>query len=152
MISQLRHVAATIKHLRHPLHLASETFCDHRRPSRIDRTLVPELDERDIQEQFVHGSGPGGQNVNKASNCVVIRHVPTGITFKCHESRLLHVNRQLARESMRLRLDTMINGEASVAAQQRRLNEQRSRERTRRSKLRQEMKRTFKERENLNRP
>jgi ribosome-associated protein len=31
------------------------------------------LDEKDIQERFVRGSGPGGQNVNKVSTAVELR-------------------------------------------------------------------------------
>jgi hypothetical protein len=44
----------------------------------IDYTKVPKLNEDDLDEQFVKGSGPGGQNVNKRSNCVVLTHKPTG--------------------------------------------------------------------------
>jgi len=32
-----------------------------------------ELDEREIQEDFVRASGPGGQNVNKVSSAVQLR-------------------------------------------------------------------------------
>ncbi|MGK2953239.1 MAG: peptide chain release factor-like protein, partial [Thiobacillus sp.] len=32
-----------------------------------------ELDEREIQEDFVRASGPGGQNVNKVSTAVQLR-------------------------------------------------------------------------------
>ena len=31
------------------------------------------IDERDLEEQFVRASGPGGQNVNKVSNAVHLR-------------------------------------------------------------------------------
>src|SRR5512138_1463342 len=31
------------------------------------------IDERDISERFVHGSGPGGQNVNKVASSVELR-------------------------------------------------------------------------------
>jgi ribosome-associated protein len=31
------------------------------------------LDEREIEESFVHASGPGGQNVNKVSTAVQLR-------------------------------------------------------------------------------
>lgn len=44
----------------------------------IDRSKVPVLIETDLEEQHVRGSGPGGQSVNKTSNCVVLKHVPTG--------------------------------------------------------------------------
>ena len=40
------------------------------------------LDERDLEESFIKGSGPGGQSVNKTSNCVQLKHLPTGIVVK----------------------------------------------------------------------
>ncbi len=40
------------------------------------------LNEEDLQENFIKGSGPGGQSVNTSSNCVQLKHVPTGITIK----------------------------------------------------------------------
>lgn len=40
------------------------------------------LNEDDLEEQFVRGSGPGGQATNKTSNCVVLRHIPSGIVVK----------------------------------------------------------------------
>lgn len=43
---------------------------------------LPVLNEDDLEEQFVRGSGPGGQATNKTSNCVVLRHVPSGIVVK----------------------------------------------------------------------
>lgn len=44
-----------------------------------DKSKYPVLDEKDIEEQFVQGSGPGGQNVNRLQNCVVLKHIPTGL-------------------------------------------------------------------------
>jgi ribosome-associated protein len=38
---------------------------------RITRTL--QIDERDLEEAFVTGSGPGGQNVNKVASAVLLR-------------------------------------------------------------------------------
>lgn len=43
---------------------------------------LPVLDEEELEEQFVRGSGPGGQATNKTSNCVVLKHIPTGIVVK----------------------------------------------------------------------
>lgn len=43
---------------------------------------LPVLNEDELEEQFVRGSGPGGQATNKTSNCVVLRHIPTGIVVK----------------------------------------------------------------------
>jgi len=53
--------------------------------------------EKDIVESFVRASGPGGQNVNKVSSCVMLKHVPTGIQVKVQASRSQGANRQKAR-------------------------------------------------------
>ena len=37
--------------------------------------LIP---EKDLYEDFVFGSGPGGQAVNKTRNAVFLKHIPTG--------------------------------------------------------------------------
>lgn len=44
----------------------------------LDYSRVPILNECELSEQHVRGSGPGGQAVNKTANCVVLKHVPTG--------------------------------------------------------------------------
>lgn len=37
-----------------------------------EKRQVPELHEKDLQEKFVRGSGPGGQSINKTENCVCL--------------------------------------------------------------------------------
>lgn len=49
--------------------------------SDIDPAL-PQLKEEDLEETHVRGTGPGGQSVNKTTNCVVLKHKPTGIVVK----------------------------------------------------------------------
>lgn len=78
----------------------------------------PDIAENDVEEQFVRGSGPGGQSVAKNSNCCVLKHLPTGIVVKCHESRSLTQNRKLAREKLKEKLDIHINGENSYIVQE----------------------------------
>jgi protein subunit release factor A len=63
--------------------LATETLLSTRslaivRSNQLDHTRVPELLEADLEENFISGSGPGGQNVNKSTNCVYLKHLPTG--------------------------------------------------------------------------
>ncbi|CAM4534199.1 unnamed protein product [Leuciscus chuanchicus] len=74
---------------------------------------LPVLHEEDLEEQFVRGSGPGGQATNKTSNCVVLKHVPTGIVVKCHQTRSVDLNRKRAREILREKLDVAYKGKKS---------------------------------------
>ncbi len=66
------------------------------------------LREKDFIEKFIKGSGKGGQKVNKTSNCVYLKHVPTGIEVRCHRERSQNVNRFLARRILCDRLENMI--------------------------------------------
>lgn len=47
---------------------------------RLYQTIV--LNDGDIEEKFVKGWGKGGQKVNTTSNCVELRHKPTGVIVK----------------------------------------------------------------------
>jgi protein subunit release factor B len=63
--------------------------------------------EKDIEEKFVRSSGSGGQKVNKASTCVYLKHIPTGIEIKCMRERSQSLNRFLARRELVTRVEKL---------------------------------------------
>jgi hypothetical protein len=77
----------------------------------------PELNEEDLEEKFVRGSGAGGQKVNKTSNRVILTHVPTQMRVECQDTRSLQQNRKIARKRLRFKVDAHVNGERSVVVQ-----------------------------------
>ncbi len=58
------------------------------------------IDEDDLEERFVLGSGSGGQKINKTASCVQLKHVPTGYEVSCQDSRSREKNREIARVRM----------------------------------------------------
>jgi protein subunit release factor B len=71
------------------------------------------LREQDLQEQFVRSGGPGGQNVNKVSSCVILTHLPTGTTVRCQQERSQAMNRFLARRRLVEKMEEQVLGAAS---------------------------------------
>jgi len=70
----------------------------------LEDDLEVDLNENDIEMEFVKSSGPGGQHVNKTSSAVRLRHVPTGITVFCQNERSQHKNRALALKILEAKL------------------------------------------------
>lgn len=115
----------------------------------FDHLKVPTLNPEDLEEEFCRGSGPGGQAVNKTNNAVILKHKPSGLIVKCHQTRSLARNRELAREILTDKLDQMINGEMSLTAQKKRILEKKSRESSKRSEKLSELKEQWKKREGI---
>ena len=73
---------------------------------------TPLLDT-DLIENFLKGSGPGGQKINKTSSAVQLKHVPTGIVVKYQDTRSREVNRKMARRILQDRIEEMELGEGA---------------------------------------
>ncbi|XP_069611968.1 mitochondrial translation release factor in rescue [Ranitomeya imitator] len=108
-----------------------------------------ELDEKDLEEQFVRGHGPGGQATNKTNNCVVLKHIPSGIVVKCHQTRSTEVNRIRARRILQEKVDFFYKRESSDVFKQKEETEKKKQEKRRKAKDNLERKKLFKEMQNL---
>ncbi len=71
------------------------------------------LKETDLVEEFIRGSGPGGQSINKSMNRVRLTHIPTGMTVTCQDQRDLTSNRKIARTTLQNKLNYHYNGDDS---------------------------------------
>ncbi|MBT3581381.1 peptide chain release factor-like protein [bacterium] len=71
------------------------------------------INEKDIEEQFMRSGGKGGQNINKVSTCVRLKHKTTGIEVKCQKTRQQIFNRYLARCLLIKKIENMILGKQS---------------------------------------
>ena len=70
--------------------------------------------ESDFRETFIRSSGPGGQKVNKASSCVQLVYIPSGLSVKCQQSRSQAMNRFLARRLLLDRIERIKQGLVQV--------------------------------------
>jgi len=73
--------------------------------------------EKDVVEKFVRSQGRGGQNVNKLSTCVYLKHLPSGIEVKCQRERSQALNRFLARRILADKIEKLILGKKSEEEQ-----------------------------------
>jgi peptide chain release factor len=88
----------------------------------------------DLVEQFIRSGGHGGQNVNKTSTCVYLKHVPTGIEVKCQQERSQALNRYVARKILADKIETMILGKESAEKQRIEKIRRQKRKRSKRAK------------------
>ncbi|CAF3581793.1 unnamed protein product [Rotaria sp. Silwood1] len=110
---------------------------------------LPPIDEKDIEEKAIKGSGPGGQAINKTQNCCQIKHIPTGIVVTCQQTRFLEKNRFLARRQLQERLDIYYNGDQSLVAQYKREKSERKEIKRIETKKTLEKKRAFKSEQDI---
>jgi len=91
--------------------------------------------DEDIAENFIRSRGPGGQNVNKTSTCVWLKHIPSGIQVKCQEERSQALNRYLARKILLKKIENLMLGRLSEERKSIEKIRRQKRRRCRRAKL-----------------
>jgi protein subunit release factor B len=92
------------------------------------------IKESDIEEKFIRSSGKGGQNVNKVSTAVYLKHVPSGVEVKCSKERSQSINRFFARRLLVEKLEEQISGIISSKHKEIEKIRQQKRKRSKRAK------------------
>ena len=111
------------------------------------------ITEDSLLEKFIHGSGSGGQKINKTASCVYLKHLPSGIEVKCQQQRSRELNRFLARRELCERLEEIREGRKSARQQAIEKIRRQKRRRSRRAKNRMlDAKSKHAEKKNLRKP
>jgi protein subunit release factor B len=92
--------------------------------------------KEDVIEKFLRSSGAGGQNVNKVSTAVYLKHLPTGIEVKMQQERSQALNRFLAWRLLLEKIEGLILRRKSQKRQAIEKIRRQKRKRSRRSKER----------------
>ena len=106
-------------------------------PTQIDERLTAAgVRAADVEERFVHGTGPGGQKINKTSSTVWLRHRPTGLEVRCQRERSQAANRELAWLELVGKLEARARAAASALVDAREADRRRTRQKSRGQKIR----------------
>ncbi len=100
----------------------------------LERLARLGIKEETLIEKFIRSGGHGGQNVNKTSTCVYLKHVPTSTEVKCQRERSQALNRYWARRILADKIENQILGKQSSEQQKIEKLRRQKRKRSKRAK------------------
>ena len=71
------------------------------------------IDLKLVEEQFIRGSGHGGQKINKTSNAVLLKYPPLSLIVRCQRERKRSLNRFIALSELVDEIEVRISPETS---------------------------------------
>ncbi len=86
------------------IHTSTATVAILPKIKKVDIEIKPD----DLVWEFYRSGGKGGQNVNKVSTAVRLRHLPTGIVIESQEERFQGKNRENALEMLKSKIFTLM--------------------------------------------
>lgn len=90
------------------VHSSTVTVAALAEPAEVELVIRRE----DLEEEFMRGSGAGGQNRNKRDTAVRLRHLPTGVEVRSEGERSQHRNREIALAALRARVAAELRARA----------------------------------------
>lgn len=92
------------------------------------------INESELIEKFIIGSGKGGQKLHKTASTVYVKHTPSGLEIKCQDSRSREDNRYFARIRLCEKLHSILSDEKTKEQQKIEKLKRQKKRRSRRAK------------------